>query len=114
MSRATRGCTAKGGQVVRFAGGVGACRACQCACGPSPRQETMPTPVIQVSCAVSAIGISHGHRPWVSAGTAAEGIGNLAREGKRGRGPLHMRAQLFVGKLDDAKGHLRVAGELAV
>ena len=30
--------------------------ACQCASGPSPRQETMPMPVIQASRAASAIG----------------------------------------------------------
>src|SRR5215469_2747889 len=88
-----------GAQVTVSGGGGGACNACQCFSGPSPRVETTPTPVIQASRAAS---------PMVSAMNR-----NLQREAERRGGLLHVRAQFGVRKFGDPEGHLRVAGQLA-
>src|ERR1700722_11622427 len=90
----------KGAQVVTSAGRGAALRPCQCACGPSPSVDTMPTPVIQASRGRSAAGSAIGQR--------------LHREGERGGGFFHVLAELRVRELDHAERDLRVAGELAV
>ena len=63
---------------------------------PSPRQETMPMPVIQASRGASAMG-QRPHREF-------EDRGHL----------LHAGAELGVRKLDQPERDLGVAGELAV
>src|SRR5580693_8744680 len=95
-SSAAIGWMTKGAQVTASAGPGAALRACQCACGPSPRLDTMPTPVIQVSAAVSTIGRQ------------------FHREGERGRGLLHVVAEFLVRKFNDTERDLGVAAELAV
>src|SRR4030081_3030495 len=94
----------KAAQGVGPAGPAAALRPCQCACAPSPRHETMPTPVMQTSRAVSAM-IRH-----LGGARAGE---LLHREGERGRGLLHVLAEFRVGEFDDPEHELGVAGELA-
>src|ERR1700720_2134809 len=90
----------KGAQVTASAGPGAALRPCQCACGPSPRLETMPTPVIQASRAVSAAVSPIGQR--------------LHREGERGRGLFHVLAEFLVREFNDTERDFSVASELAV
>src|SRR5450432_2582331 len=90
----------KGAQVLVSAGPGAVLRPCQCACGPSPRVDTTPTPVIQASRAASAAVSAIGRR--------------LHREGERYRGLFHMLAEFLVGEFDDPEGELGIAGELAV
>src|SRR5438132_8029218 len=61
---------------------------------PSPRQETMPMPVIQV---------------WPASGMCWR----LARECDRLRDLLHAGAELRRGELDQPEGDLGIAHELA-
>src|SRR6266700_2493338 len=86
----------KGAQVAVSARAGGACRPCQCACGPSPKVETMPTPVIQISRGGSAMGeLLHG-------------------ESNGGRGLLHVFAELLVRERNDTERDFSVACKLAV
>src|SRR5258708_11145300 len=89
-----------GAEVTVSAGPGAALSARQCACGPSPRLETMPTPVIQVSRAVTVAASAIGRR--------------LHREGERGGGLFHVLAKFLVREFHDPEGELGVAGELAV
>src|ERR1700726_2113583 len=98
-SSAAIGWMTKGAQVTASAGPGAALRPCQCACGPSPRLETMPTPVIQASRAVSAAVSPIGQR--------------LHREGERGRGLFHVLAEFLVREFNDTERDFSVASELA-
>src|SRR5260370_40604709 len=89
----------KGAQVTASAGPGAALRPCQCACGPSPRLETMPTPVIQASRAVSAAVSPIGQR--------------LHREGERGCGLFHVLAKFLIREFNDTERDFSVASELA-
>ena len=75
----------KGAKVVVSALGCASISFCQCAWGPSPRQETMPTPVIQASRAVSAIGRRLGRQ--------ADLVGGFA----------HPQLHFGIGKIEHAQ-----------
>src|SRR5262244_3022678 len=71
-------------------------RPCQCASAPSPRQDTMPMPVIQASRGASAM--SEGpHRELKDRGHL-----------------LHAGAEFSVGEFNKPERDLGIAGELAV
>src|SRR5215510_16007235 len=84
--------------------GGGSLRRCQCASCPSPRQETMPTPVIQVS------------RVKVSRVKASCGVSAMAQRLHRkrdgGGNLLHAGPTCGGRKRDDPEGDLRVAHAL--
>src|SRR3984957_4491551 len=68
---------------------------CQCGSSPSPRQETMPMPVIQAARGLSTMGE------------------RLHGETDARRHLLHVGAQARVGERHDAQGELGIAGCLA-
>src|SRR6516162_3578517 len=70
--------------------------ACQCASGPSPRQDTMPMPVIHASRVLSPMGE------------------RLARELEECRHFLHAGAKVRIGTFHEPEGHLGVAGKLVL
>src|SRR5258708_19446379 len=88
----------KGAQLAASAGPGAALRPCQCACGPSPRLETMPTPVIQAAWAGSAAASSMGQR--------------LPGEGERGRGLLLVLADFLVREFNAPPSVFRVPAHL--
>src|SRR4051812_1525140 len=69
---------------------------CQCASRPSPRQETMPIPVMTPSRAASVIG-DHVHR-----------------EAQLARKLEHFTFEFGLGEIDDAERDGGIAGDLAV
>src|SRR6185503_11589847 len=91
------GCTTKGANVVASAPGCDAMNFCQCASAPSPRQETMPIPVIQASRGASAI------RQRLAA-RQADRLGALA----------HLDRESRIGKFGHAERDGGVANGLAV
>src|SRR5262249_19612235 len=95
-SRRTSGCTRKGAKVSASTCTRRSQSPCQCASAPSPRQDTMPMPVIQVWCSASAM------------------VERLHREFEDRRHLLHAGAELGIRKFDQAEGDLGVADALAV
>src|SRR5262245_43035184 len=84
--------------------GGGSLRRCQCSSCPSPRQETMPTPVIQVSRVnVSRVKVSRG---------ASAMAQRLHRKRDGGGNLLHAGPKCGAWKLDDPEGDLRIAHAL--
>src|SRR4051794_1100962 len=69
---------------------------CQCTCGPSPKQETIPRPVIQISREASVMGQC------------------LHRKCDDGCDFLHAGAEVRGGKRDGAKGQFGIAHETTI
>src|SRR5471030_1857419 len=90
------GCTTYGGNFVASAPGCASISFCQCASGPSPRQETIPIPVIQASRSTLAIG------------------GYLDRQSNPRGGLTHPPAYFFAGEFKHAQCERGVADDLAV
>src|SRR5262245_14045382 len=86
----------KGGNAVVSACGLPELRPCQCASSPSPRQETMPMPVMKASRPASAMD------------------GSLDRQSDFLGDSLHAGAKFTFGKVDHAERDLGVADRLAV
>ena len=75
----------KGAKVAVSALGCAFISFCQCASGPSPRHETIPTPVIQTSRVLSAIGRHLGRK--------TNSLGGFA----------HPQLHLSIRKIEDAQ-----------
>src|SRR5450759_2209800 len=90
------GCTMNGAKVAVSALGCASISFCQCACAPSPRQETMPTPVIQASRA--ALDIS------ACLDAKSDSCGGVA----------HPFNHFGIGEIDNTKRQLGVANQFAI
>src|SRR5450756_1306760 len=90
------GCTMNGAKVAVSAPGCASISFCQCACDPSPRHETMPTPVIQASRAASAIS------------------GRLDGKSYRCRPVAHLPFHFRIGEIEHAQRQRGVANQFAL
>src|SRR5689334_21043766 len=94
-SIAASGCTMNGGNDSASITGLFSENPCQCASGPSPRQDTMPIPVIQASRGASAIRL------------------RFHRKTDPRRHLFHGGAQARIGERHDAQRQLGLASRLA-